>query len=133
MFEWKPEYSVQIPAIDAQHKRLFALASELHSAMSQGKGKGVLEKGLTRLVDYTKEHFKDEEKFMGSFNYPELVAHKGLHDQLTARVTDFQKRFALQEACLTIDLMEFLQDWLAHHINGSDQKYSAHLRAKKTP
>ena len=26
-----------------------------------------------------------------------------------------------------------LQDWLAHHINGSDQKYSAHLRAKKTP
>ena len=132
MFEWKPEYSVQIPAIDTSTNAVCS-CSPTCTATSQGKGKGVLEKGLTRLVDYTKEHFKDEEKFMGSFNYPELVAHKGLHDQLTARVTDFQKRFALQEACLTIDLMEFLQDWLAHHINGSDQKYSAHLRARRTP
>jgi len=31
MFEWKPEYSVQIPEIDAQHQKLFALAGELHT------------------------------------------------------------------------------------------------------
>ena len=132
MFEWKPEYSVQIPTIDAQHKQLFALASELHTAMSKGQGRNVLEIALGRLVEYTKAHFKDEEKFMGTFNYPDLPAHKELHDELTARVLDFQSRFLVQKTYLTVDLMEFLQNWLEHHINGSDQKYSAYLRAKRT-
>jgi hemerythrin len=130
MFEWKSEYSVRLPEIDAQHQRLFALASELHVAMSQGKGKTVLEPALARLIEYTKVHFADEEKLMRRYNYPDSDAHKILHDQLTAKVLDFQDRFVHQEACLTVDLMEFLQNWLAHHINGSDQKYSADLRGK---
>lgn len=130
MFEWKPEYSVQLREIDAQHQRLFILASDLHVAMSQGKGKTVLEPALARLVEYTKVHFATEERLMRRYNYADSDAHKVQHDELTARVLDFQKRFLRQEACLTIDLMEFLQDWLAHHINGSDQKYSADLRGK---
>src|ERR1017187_1687694 len=71
MFEWKPEYSVQIPKIDVQHQRLFALAAELHAAMAEGKGKTVLEQSLARLVDYTKVHFAAEEEFMGKYGYPE--------------------------------------------------------------
>jgi hemerythrin len=130
MFEWKPEYSVQIPAIDAQHKKLFSLAAELHTAMSQGKGKSVLEPALARLVDYTKGHFSDEEQLMRRFNYSGVDDHKVLHDKLTARVLDFQSRFRQGEACLTVDLMVFLQDWLAHHINGSDQHYAADIRVK---
>ncbi|HTA47240.1 MAG TPA: hemerythrin domain-containing protein [Bryobacteraceae bacterium] len=64
MSDWKPEYSVGIPAIGAQHKRLFALAGELHSAMSQGKGPDVLNQSLARLVDHTKDHFAAEERLI---------------------------------------------------------------------
>jgi hemerythrin len=128
MFDWKPEYSVHIPEIDTQHRRLFALAGELHTAMGQGKGKAVLEHLLSQLVDYTKVHFASEEKFMRQYRYPEAVAHKAQHDQFTAQVLDFQKKFSNGDIALTVSLMVFLKNWLEGHIAGSDQKYSAHIR-----
>jgi len=130
MFEWKPEYSVNIPEIDAQHQRLFALAAELHGAMTQGKAKAVLEQSLARLVDYTRTHFAAEERFMRKYQYPEAGAHKVQHDQLTAQVLDFQKKFQRSETSLSINLMVFLKNWLERHILGSDLQYSAYIRAK---
>jgi hemerythrin len=130
MFEWKPEYSVQIPAIDAQHQRLFALAAELHSALSQGKGYTVLEQSLASLVDYTKVHFATEEQFMGQYRYPQAGEHKTEHDKLTAQVLNLQKRFRAGENTLSLSLMVFLKNWLEQHIAGSDQQYSAFIRGK---
>lgn len=130
MFEWKPEYSVHIPEIDAQHQRLFALAAELHTAMAEGKGRTVLEQSLARLADYTKTHFAHEERFMLLHHYPEASAHKIEHDKLAAQVLDLQKRFRGGEKTLTISLMVFLKNWLEHHIAGSDQQYSVYIRGK---
>src|SRR6476620_7922648 len=108
MFEWKPEYSVQIDSVDDEHQRLFALASQLHVAMTHGKGKAVLEVALARLVEYTKVHFANEEQFMHKHGYPETQAHKAMHDALTAQVLAFQKRFMSDQPCLTVELMMFL-------------------------
>jgi len=131
MFEWKPEYSVQIPEIDAQHQRLFALAAELHAAMALGKSNSVLEQSLARLVDYTKTHFTNEEQFMRKHQYPEAGAHKVQHDQLTAQVLDFQTKLRSGQTSLTINLMVFLKNWLERHILGSDLQYSAYIRGKR--
>ncbi len=130
MFEWKPQYSVQIPAIDAQHQRLFALAADLHLAMSQGKGKAALGQLLASLVDYTKAHFASEELFMRKYSFPGTDAHKKEHEQLTAQVLDFQKKFLSENAHLTVELLMFLKTWLENHIAGSDQKYAAYIRSK---
>jgi hemerythrin len=130
MFEWKSEYSVQIPQIDAQHQRLFALAEELHTAMSQGKARTVLEQSLAALVDYTKAHFAAEEQFMKQYGYPEAGEHKVEHDKLAAQVLSMQERFRAGEKTLSISLMVFLKNWLENHIAGSDQKYSAYIRCK---
>jgi hemerythrin len=121
---------VNIPAIDAQHKRLFALAGELHAAMSQGKGLAVLERSLARLVDYTQDHFAAEERLMEKYKYPELSAHKMEHEKLTAQVMEFQEKFRRKEALLTVELLQFLKSWLEHHISGSDQKYAVLIRGK---
>ncbi|HUE20078.1 MAG TPA: bacteriohemerythrin [Bryobacteraceae bacterium] len=130
MFEWKPEYSVQIPEIDAQHQRLFSLAAALHAAMGEGKAKAVLEQSLAQLVDYTKVHFAAEEELMRKYAYPETVMHKAQHDQLAAQVLDLQKKFRSGSTALTINLMIFLKNWLEHHIAGSDQQYSVYIRGK---
>ena len=130
MFEWKPEYSVQIPEIDRQHQRLFQLAAQLNSAMAVGKGKGVLSQLLGGLIDYTKEHFATEERFMQQYQYPGLQVHQAEHQKLTAQVMEFQSRFERGEIRLSINLMTFLKDWLQNHIAGSDQRYSAFIRGK---
>ncbi|HUE20073.1 MAG TPA: bacteriohemerythrin [Bryobacteraceae bacterium] len=130
MFDWKPEYSVQIPEIDAQHQRLFVLAAELHAALTQGKGYTILEKSLARLVDYTKVHFAAEERRMAQHAYPEGAAHKAEHDHLTAQVLYLQKKFRAGDGSLSLSVMMFLKNWLEHHIAGSDQQYSIHIRGR---
>jgi hemerythrin len=130
MFDWKPEYSVKIPAIDAQHKRLFALAGELHDAMSHGRSADVLEQSLARLVDYTKDHFAAEERLMDAYKYSELPAHRMEHEKLTAQVMEFQEKFRRRQALLSVELLQFLKTWLEKHISGSDQKYAVLIRGK---
>jgi hemerythrin len=131
MFEWKPEYSVQIPEIDVQHRRLFALAADLYTALTQGKAYTVLEPCLASLLEYTKTHFAAEEALMRKYGYPQALAHKEQHDKLTAQVMNLQKRLRAGENTLSLSVMAFLKDWLEHHIAGSDQSYSAYIRGRR--
>src|SRR5579864_6490115 len=116
LFTWKDAYSVGHPAIDGQHKRLFQFADKLHSAMESGKGRDVLNQTLEDLVLYTKQHFAAEEKLMQQHQYPEYPQHKAEHDALTQKVGKFQQDFAAGKVVLTIELLQFLKDWLSHHI-----------------
>lgn len=125
LFAWKPEYSVGAPVIDAQHQKLFHMAGELHNAMSAGKGKEHMAELLTALIAYTCEHFAAEENIMRRCAYPEYNDHHKQHEDLKRQVTEFQKQFQDNQVVLTIDLMQFLSDWLTHHIKGSDHKMAA--------
>ena len=130
MFEWRNEFSVQIGTVDAQHKMLFALADELYTAMSMGRSKPALGQILNRLVQYTQTHFAHEERLMRMHGYPELAAHKAEHDALTRQVLEFQADFSQGRIAMSVQLLQFLKDWLEHHIKGSDRKYSPFLRSK---
>lgn len=131
LFDWKPEYSVEIASIDAQHKKLVDFINELHDAMRAGKGAEALGKVLKGLVDYTKNHFAAEEKLMAEHGYADLAAHKAEHEALLEKVGEVTAKFEQSKGSgLTIDVMNFLRDWLTKHILGTDRKYSAHLKAK---
>ena len=130
MFSWQPEYSVGYPDIDNQHKKLFELADELHRAMTSGKGKDVLGKTLSDLIAYTKGHFATEERLMQAHHYPDYAKHKAEHDALTARVVGFQKEFEANRTALTVGLLQFLKDWLSHHIGETDRKIAAYLKTR---
>jgi hemerythrin len=128
IFQWKEEYSVDHSEIDTQHKRLFQLAGDLHAAMTEGKGKDALSKTLNNLIEYTKHHFACEERLMQLHHYPGFAEHKALHDDLTARVLEFQKSFDAGRTAMSVELLQFLKDWLGHHIGETDKKVAAYLK-----
>ena len=130
MFEWKPQYSVQIGSIDGQHQNLFRIAGELYAAMSAGRGKAALAAILDRLVQYTSVHFAHEERLMRLHDYPQLAAHRAEHEALTKKVLAFQADFEAGRAAVTVQVLQFLKEWLEKHIAGSDQKYAPHLKTK---
>jgi len=130
LFQWDERYSVGHLEIDAQHKRLFQLAEDMHTAMAAGKGKQMLSQTLANLINYTKSHFTSEEGLMQRYGYPEYPEHKAEHDKLTAQVLAFQSDFNAGRAVLSIDLMHFLKNWLAHHIGKIDQKVASYIKAK---
>ncbi|HLK67818.1 MAG TPA: bacteriohemerythrin [Bryobacteraceae bacterium] len=123
MFEWNNEYSVRIGSIDAQHRNLFATAQKLYAAMSAGQGKSALARILDRLVQYTASHFAHEERLMRLHGYPGLAAHKAEHEALTKRVLKFQQDYQSGKVSMTVQLLQFLKDWLEKHIRGSDMRY----------
>ena len=130
LFVWKDEYSVNIKQIDDQHKELVAMVNELHEAMMQQRAKEVMGKILNRLVSYCANHFAVEERMMQSNGYPDYAEHKIKHDKVTAKVLSLQNDFKAGKLNLTIEVSQFLKDWLDKHILGTDKKYSAHLNAK---
>jgi hemerythrin-like metal-binding protein len=75
-------------------------------------------------------HFKTEENLMESHHYPDYGQHKSEHERLTATVLDFQGKFQRNEVGLTIDVMQFLKDWLYKHILESDKRYAPYLNSQ---
>jgi hemerythrin len=129
LFEWKPEYSVSVSRFDAEHKRLFSLADNLHRAMREGRGRQVLGTMLNDLVSYTRTHFAAEEDLLGRSGYPDLREHRDEHQILLKRVDEFLRDFEAGNVQISIGLMEFLQDWIAKHILNTDKGYSDYLNA----
>ena len=123
LFNWNDSYSVNIKEIDSQHKILIGLINELHDGMKVGKGKDILKKILDELVKYTVFHFDHEEKLFISYNYPESFLHKRAHSDLIQQVTSLKEKYDNGKTVLSMDVMNFLKDWLGSHILGTDKKY----------
>jgi hemerythrin-like metal-binding protein len=129
-FEWGEKYSVNIKAIDDQHKKLIDILNNLFDSMKVGKAKDIMGKVLYELVDYTIYHFKTEEDLFRKYGYPELNRHKKEHDELTKQATELKNSFDKGETIITVEVMNFLKDWLNNHIIGTDKKYGPFLNSK---
>lgn len=127
---WNDKYSVGIREMDNQHKKLADIINELNDAMSLGKGKDVLGRVLSSLVDYTKTHFSAEERLMKTHGYPEYSQQKSEHDDLTKKVFDIQQKYLDGKTMISLEVMNFLKNWLINHIQGSDMKYASFLNNK---
>jgi len=125
--QWSDDYNVNIREIDSQHRRLFELVNELHDAMSQGQGSKLLGDILNNLLHYTKMHFSTEERYMSTYKYPGFMAHKAEHDELTKTVVDFVESYRNGKALISIQLMNFLINWLKNHILATDKKSGSFL------
>ena len=127
LFQWDNSFSVNNSEIDEQHKKLVALLNQLHDAMGQGKSREVLGEIFNELVLYTKSHFKSEENHMLNKNYPDFTIHRLEHQKLTNQVLKLKQDFDSGKAVISIELLNFLKEWLKKHILESDKKYVPYL------
>lgn len=130
LIEWKADFSVGVAEFDNQHKKLIDLINKLHDAMRAGEGKKQLSGILEELVNYTKVHFANEEKYFGQYGYPDNSLHKLEHDKLTRQVIEFQRDYNDGKTTISIDVMNFLRTWLVDHIGGVDKKYTQFFNSK---
>ena len=109
--------------LDNDHKRLVDMVNNLFDGVQSGQGKEALGKILDGLIGYTVDHFKREEQFFAQTGYPDNAAHKAQHEDLCKQVLTVQAKYkGGATATLSLEVMNFLKNWLINHIQGSDKK-----------
>jgi hemerythrin-like metal-binding protein len=120
---WKDSFSVGIPSIDDQHKKLVGMINNLFSEFSKGITDKFLKEIIQELEKYTVYHFSYEEKFMQLYNYAGYKAHKAEHQQFIEKIDNYKEMLSKDNKKEVIDFITFLKNWLLKHIMGTDKQY----------
>lgn len=130
LFHWSDAYDVGVEEVNRQHKILIDLINELYSLKESGRSIRAIRRVLEGLVDYTLNHFWYEEHLMQKSGYPDFEKHKRSHEKLVEQVTGFVQRVDAGDESVAGELLEFLNEWLSKHIQGSDKAYTPFMNEK---
>ncbi len=122
---WSPLFSVKNPHIDQQHKRLFDIVNEFHSAYKAKENKDYVFSILNKLIQYTEEHFRDEERVLKASGCSDEFYnnHVKEHEKLIEEI--FQLNMDLQSGVKKSlnELERFFDKWLINHVLEEDKRY----------
>ena len=129
---WSEEYELGNDFVDSQHKRLFELVNNIGVTCSEGGDVNTLGETLDFLLQYTVQHFSDEEALQIKHNFPEYEHHKKLHEEFEAivseKVSEFKEKGSTKDLLDTVN--EFVIGWLVNHILKEDMKIGEYIKDK---
>ena len=133
--KWDNKFSIGIPGIDAQHKRLIELCNETYKKLMAGNTdstsndwKPSVKEALAECVDYAIIHFGTEERLMEEIKYPNLSRHKVEHDKFTRKVQYEFESFDEMNFSAALQFVKFLYDWILSHVAHEDKLIGVFLQ-----
>lgn len=117
---------VDVPRIDAQHKKLFELAATFTDSGDQVR----VMKSLAALCDYVKIHFREEEVMMESCAFPGLDAHRKLHEECRKMLVELlgnARSMSLDQ--VADEVKRLVNGWIYNHILTADFAYVPYLKS----
>jgi hemerythrin len=133
LVEWDDRYSMGIPLIDSQHRKLIEMTNDLYNACLEGTeaAEDTFRSAIHSMVDYVKYHFAAEEKLMETSKYPGLNAHRREHEGFVLKVLQEVRDFENGKKFIPNIFVRYLKDWILAHIAVEDRKYAEYLFALK--
>lgn len=133
-FQWKDRYTLGIPEIDKQHKRLFEIGARVYDlAMlndSYDHYDEIIE-CLHELLAYTEYHFKYEEQLMEDHQFSGQDQQETEHQFYVQKIRNISKRdIDSDQQKTTMEIVDFLSEWISGHIVFSDRKYATEFKEK---
>lgn len=133
-FQWKDRYNLNIPEIDKQHQRLFEIGARVYDlAMSNDSYDHYDEilDLLKELLDYTEYHFKFEEELMSKHQYSGFDQQHDDHIFYVEKIKAISSRdIDSDQQKATLEIVDFLSEWISSHIMFSDRKYAMEFKEK---
>lgn len=88
LIEWKPEFSVGEPTLDADHRDIIELLNGIHDQLGARRSKAAFTDHLVKLYGSASKHFAREEAIMQAHNYSnDYVQHYADHQRLLNEIT----------------------------------------------
>jgi hemerythrin len=125
---WNSTFSVGITKIDEQHRRLIDMINLLIDNPDADVHSEPVSEVLVRMTEYALLHFQTEEELMRQYHYPDLNTHEQEHTAFKLKASGFFIQTMDGKKSVPTEILEFLKQWLTHHILNSDMKYSVYIR-----
>lgn len=127
LLEWKSEFSIGIPSMDFEHRKMITMINEIYDEMSQRKDPDSVEQFLGDIHAAINAHFALEERVMSDTGYIEYEAHKNDHEELLDQIRDMMDEFHKDPESGFELLRENLADWFEKHFASFDARFHSQL------
>lgn len=127
LLSWDESLSVKIDKMDEQHQQLFDLINRFYDEVGKQSQKQLISDLIKGMKEYTILHFSEEEQLMQQHGYPGLAQHKKQHSDFIDKVNDLQEKYEAGKMIISIEITNFLKDWIKNHIKDSDQQYNKYI------
>lgn len=127
--DWSDRYALGVDLIDQQHQTLFRLIDQLAKAIQEGHSEDGVQMVFGKLAEYTLTHFAAEEHLMDQYGYPGRDEHHENHQVLEHSLAQLMAKAADGEPLVSLQTMNFLRQWLYHHIDHVDREFAEFLKA----
>ncbi len=130
---WSPALSVGNGLIDSEHQEWIKRLADVQNAVNSGMKGEKISETLDFMLEYTKNHFENEEKLMQESSYPGIDIHKKDHEKLKSTLAELVRDFREDGPSpqLSEAVNSTLHNWLLSHISERDKAVASHVSSKK--
>lgn len=131
MLWWTEELRTGIDYIDKQHKSIFDKANEIFNLGIESETKDV-EKTFKFLINYSNDHFHEEEEYMIELKYNDFIEHRNQHNYFVESIYKIYENIMINGLSMENinNLQVLIIEWLANHISVYDKKFIKSIRDK---
>jgi len=126
--QWESKYALGFHEIDEQHRQFVKAIDELYQAIQSKQTETKLIEIFKKLENYVVKHFSTEESLFHKTNYPKTDSHIAEHRKFKEKIEGIKRRISHNEMEISFELIDFLEDWLIHHLSEVDKLYIKHLQ-----
>ena len=120
---WLKSYETGNHKIDEEHKEMFEILNDAFEEVEEEQKEAKIKKVLKRLYDFIKIHFKEEEAFMRSIEYPEYKHHLDLHSEIIKECNNLLERINdMEDSLFERELAKIIDRDIIKHILQEDKK-----------
>jgi hemerythrin len=129
--DWNDSFAIGVPAIDAQHRELFARVASFEAALERRDAQAMT-RTFGFLREYALVHFAQEERLMREARYPREEEHREKHAQFVERLGVLVREHETSGATAFLGLRarNWITVWLLDHVAGDDQAVGRFIRSR---
>lgn len=127
---WNQAYSVYVPKMDSEHKRLLILLQRVSRALGKKYSMDATLEVLNEAMEYVNSHLKSEEEMLEHYHYPKLEEHKIEHAAFISEIQRLYTNYNAGDPITTIATINFLSEWFIIHIQGTDKEYGVYFQER---
>jgi hemerythrin-like metal-binding protein len=127
LIQWTAKMSVGLEELDEDHKLLIKVINQLDENARDAGRQEVVRQCLMALRRYAEHHFGREEKVLSACDFPGIEVQKDEHrrfiERIRAATANFDEDPQAATKLVNEELLDFLGNWLNHHILIEDMAY----------